>query len=222
MAKSFASRTAAGGRIKFGTNITEWLKALVHWTQDLYCISNNPTIVCLSETTFKQALWTAESCDKICTTLKDNAIPSNASPGPLKREAKWKEWEEKFVNYLCLHLGASRIPLLYVVCENDNSDRSTTYGDFISKTIACAPLNGEYYNADKLTVFNFIILFTTGQPSGNWVKSTLRNSNGRTSMWALRDHFLGEGNATRSLVSAENLQVTLHYKNERSMTFETF
>ena len=34
MAKSFASRTAAGGRIIFGTNRTKWLKALVHWTQD--------------------------------------------------------------------------------------------------------------------------------------------------------------------------------------------
>ena len=41
-------------------------------------------------------------------------------------------------------------------------------------------------------------------------------------MKALRNHFLGEGNATRSLAAAENLRSLLHYKNERSMAFETF
>jgi hypothetical protein len=41
-------------------------------------------------------------------------------------------------------------------------------------------------------------------------------------MKALRDHFLGEGNATRSLADTEQLKDSLHYKNERSMPFETF
>jgi hypothetical protein len=41
-------------------------------------------------------------------------------------------------------------------------------------------------------------------------------------MEALRAHFKGEGNATRSLADAEKLKATLHYKSERSMTFETY
>ena len=222
MAKSFASRTVAGGKFFFGTNRTKWLKALVHWRQDFHRISDTPTIIGLTEMTFKQALRTAETRDKIRATLKDNDIPRDASPGLLEREAKWKEWEEKFLNYLRLHLGANGIPLSYVVRENDNPDKITDHGDFIHQTIACAPLNGEHFDADKLTVFNFIISFTTGQPSGDWVKNTMRRANGRVSMSALRDHFLGEGNATRSLASAENLRATIHYKNERSMAFETF
>jgi hypothetical protein len=112
--------------------------------------------------------------------------------------------------------------LSYVVRENDTPDRNLNNPDFISKTVACAPLYGEHYDADKLTVFNFIVSFTTGQPSGDWVKDTLRYSNGQRSMKSLRDHFLGEGNATRSLATAENLRSSLHYKNERSMAFETF
>ena len=221
MAKSFGSRTAATGRVNFGTNRTKFLKAMVNWVQDFYRVSDTPTIVGLNENAFKQDLRTAESRDKIRKTLKENTIPSDASPGPLERESKWKEWEDKFVNYLRLHLGASGIPLSYVVRENNNPDTSTNT-DFISRTITRAPLSGEYYDADKLTVFNFIVSFTTGQPSGDWVKSTIRQSNGRISMKALRDHFLGEGNATRSLTTAESLRASLHYKNERSITFETF
>ena len=222
MAKTFANRTTTNGRIIFGTNKTKWLKALANWTQDFYRISDTPTIEGLNENTFKAALRTAESRDRIRETLRDNEIPNDASPGPLEKESKWKEWEEKFVNYLRLHLGANGIPLSYVVRENDNPDTDTSYPEFINKTIACAPLDGEHFDADKLTVFNYIVSFTTGQPSGDWVKDTLKNSNGRRSMKALRDHFLGEGNASRNLATAENLRSTLHYKNERSMPFETF
>lgn len=222
MAKSFASRTSTGGRMIFGTKRIKFLKAIVHWVQDFYRTSDTPTIVGLNETKFKADLRVAESRNKIRKTLKDNDIPSDASPGPLDKESKWKEWEEKFTNYLRLHLGASGIPLSYVIRDNDTPDNSADKSDFINKSIARAPLNGEYYDADKLTVFNFIVSYTTGQPSGDWVKNTIKHSNGRKSMKALRDHFLGEGNATRSLATAEGLRETLHYKNERSMPFETF
>ena len=131
MAKSFASRTAVGGQIIFGTNRTKFMKAIVHWAHDFYRVSDPPTIVGLNETTFKQALRTAESRDKIRTTLKDNDIPSDANPGPLERESKWKEWEEKFVNYCRLHLGASGIPLSYVIRDNDNPDDSADNADFM-------------------------------------------------------------------------------------------
>ena len=41
-------------------------------------------------------------------------------------------------------------------------------------------------------------------------------------MEALRDHFSGEGSATRRIAVAKALEDSLHYKNERSMTFEGF
>ena len=41
-------------------------------------------------------------------------------------------------------------------------------------------------------------------------------------MQALRDHFYGEGNATKIIIEAERLQVYLHYKSERLMTFDLF
>ena len=41
-------------------------------------------------------------------------------------------------------------------------------------------------------------------------------------MTALRNHFAGEGNSTRNISVADRLYESLHYKNERSMAFETF
>jgi hypothetical protein len=123
---------------------------------------------------FKAQIRRTERRSKIRKTQRDADIPSAANPGPLSKESKWKEWEEKFINFLCLHLGANGILLSYVIHDDkDEPDNETMFTDFISKTIACAPLEGEYYEADCLSVFNFIISFTTGNPSGNWVRNTI-------------------------------------------------
>jgi hypothetical protein len=156
--------------------------------------------------------------------MKNNVSTSAdaANPGPLKLEKEWKQWEEKFINYTRSHIGANGVPLSYVIRENKDPDMDTEYPDFINKTIGCAPLTGEYYNADRLAVFNMIISFTTGQPSGDWVKDTIRYSDGRRSMTALCSHFAGEGNVSRNISEADRLKESLHYKSERAMAFEMF
>ena len=224
MATSFASRTAANGRMIFGTNRTKYIKATIYWVHDFYRVSDSPSIIGLSERSFKSQLQRALTRAIIRKNLisQTASTAEAASPGPLIKESQWKEWEEKFCNYAKAHIGAAGVPLSYVIRENDDPDVDDEHPDFISRTIACAPLEGESYLADRLTVFNFIVSFTTGHPSGDWVKNTLRYSDGRRSMRALRDHFSGEGNATRSLAEAERLKASLHYKSERAMPFETF
>ena len=96
---------------------------------------------------------------------------------------------EKFTNYSRSRNGASGVPLSYVICENDHPDNTGNHPDFVTKTVACAPLPVEYYMADRTSVFNMIVSFTTVQPSGDWIKYTLRYSDGRRSMEALRQAF---------------------------------
>ena len=106
----------------------------------------------------------ADSRHNIRKSLSESAsIASKAAdPGPLKNEKMWKEWEDKIINYLRCLLGANGVPLVYLIRENDAPDHTTNHPDFVSRTIACAPLNGEYFDADK--VFNLIVSFTTGHP----------------------------------------------------------
>ena len=112
--------------------------------------------------------------------------------------------------------------LSYVIRENDIADTTELYQDFINKTIACAPLSCEYYDTNKVVVFNIVVLFTTGQLSDNWIKTILRYSDRRRSIQALQTYFTGERNTSRTLANADRLKDTLYYKNERAMTFETF
>ena len=224
MATEWAGRTDRNGRITFGIRRTKLLKALTHWVQDFFRTSSIPHINTLNENGFKSHLQRALARSDIRSNIKDQMkIAANASsPGPLESERQWKQWEEKFTNYARSHLGANGIPLSYVIRKNNEPNLTGEFTDFLTHTIECAPLTGEYYMADRLAVFNMITSFTTGQPSHDWIKATIRWSDGRRSMKALRDHFEGEGNASRNKNEADRLKDSLHYKSERSMTFETF
>ncbi len=225
MSKDYASRaSAATGKMHWGARKLKLMKGFVHWIQDFYRISSTPDIEGLDAFTFRTALDVALRREDIRSNLKKQSktAADAASPGPLESERKWKTWEEKFVNYCKAHIGAFGIPLSYVIREDDAPSTAATFPDFVTQTIECAPLTGDFYNADRLSVFNMLITFTTGQPSGDWISNTLKYSNGRRSMKALRDHFAGEGNATRNIADADRLKESLHYKSERAMPFETF
>ena len=224
LALSFSSRLAADGRILFGLKRTKYLRGLVHFIQDFYRVSDTPTIVGLTRTTFCATLDTAiQRALARSTMIRNTKLAAEAAdPGKLDSENKWKQWEERFINYLTVQLGTRGVPLSYIIRENDEPDRTTAYTNFITKSIKCAPLAGEFYIADRQLVFHMIINATTGCASADWIKSTLRYSDGRRSWKKLVDHFAGEGSAAKALAEAEHLYETLHYKNERSMSFETF
>ena len=71
--------------------------------------------------------------------------------------------------------------------------------------MACAPLKGEYYAADKMSILNIAVSFKTGNTSDDWIKAMMKHSDGRRSMEAFCRHFAGEGNATQNLAEAERL-----------------
>ena len=105
---------------------------------------------------------------------------------------------------------------------NEEPDINGEHQDFLNKTVAWAPLERKYYASDRMSVFSMDVLFTTVQPSGNWIKATIKHSDVQQSMEALRRHFAGEGNATRNLEEYEILNESLHYKSEREMSFKIF
>ena len=145
-----------------------------------------------------------------------------ASPGNLVSEAKWHEWEPAFENYLSSAFGVDGVPLSYIIRANDDPDHSTTFTDFTDECIACTPLSGPVFDADKRQVHQFLVSFTQGELFEDWIKPVKRFKDGRRDMQALRDHFSGEGNASRRIAVAERLRDSLHYRNERSMAFEVF
>ena len=223
-AKNLTARLRPNGQIIVGIRRTRLLKGFTHWVRDFSRVSGTPDIEGMDESAFKVALSITLRREEIRSNLhrQVKTAADAASPGLLESERKWKVWEEKFVNYYRVHIGASGILLSCIIRDDDALDINGNYTDFISKTIACTPLSREYYESDRLTVFNMIVSLTTGEPSGDQIKNTLKHSDRRRSMKALHDHFAGEGNTSCNKAEADRLYQNLYYKSERAMPFETF
>ena len=118
-------------------------------------------------------------------------------------------------------LGVNEVPLSYVVRENPKPTpkRNDT---FVHKCTACAPLIGPHFEADARRVHQLATSFTQGEISKQWIKMHARQQNGRIDLEALYAHYKGAGNTTRRIAEAIRLSETLHYKNERSLSFTTF
>ena len=224
LAESFAKRTPAAQRIVFGQRRTKLLIALVHWCKDFRRVDKFASIDGLNEDSFKNVTNRAARREEVRKQEieKSKEVLKEASPGPLETESKWHEWEPAFENYLNSAYGVDGVPLAYVIRSNFLPDRTTTFNDFNEEAIACAPLSGPAFDADKRRVHQLMVSFTQGQMSEDWIKPVKRLKNGREDMERLRQHFSGEGNATRRIAVAERLRDSLSYKNERTMSFEFY
>ena len=115
------------------------------------------------------------------------------------------------------------VPLSYVVRANEDPDHEMDFeGDFVARSIACTPLNNATFHADARKVHQLLMNFLVEESAAQWIKTLASRVNGRLDMEALRNHYGGEGNASRCIATAEKLRETLHYKSERSMPFSTF
>ena len=224
LSESFQKRTPATQRIIFGQRRVLKLKSTLHWARDFRRINAHPSLDGLNRAGFLTALDTAKRRQEIRLEEMANSdqVMREASPGPLVSEAKWTEWEPAFENFLSSGFGADGVPLSYVIREQEFPDPDATYNDFTEQAIACAPLFGPAFDADKRRVHQYIVSFTKGQLSEDWIKGGKKKKNGRDDMIKLRDHFKGEGNSSRRIAVAERLRDSLHYKNERSLSFEMF
>lgn len=61
-----------------------------------------------------------------------------------------------------------------------------------------------------------VMVFIPGQTSENWVRTIHKFVDSHQAVKALKDHFAGEGNATRNISEFDRFKESLHYKSKRA------
>ena len=107
--------------MNFGIRRIKKLKSVIHWAQDHRRVSSTPFVGGVNGNVFLAQLERASERARIRNQHKSDAKSKakEASPGPLKSEKEWMNWEAKFVNYLSVLVGVNDVPLSYVIREND-------------------------------------------------------------------------------------------------------
>ena len=92
----------------------------------------------------------------------------------------------------------------------------------IETSETCAPLHGAHFRADSQHVHQLLKNYLVAKMAEQWIKPLEQHVNGHCNMLALREHYQGEGCASRRIALAERMRENLHYKNERSLAFSVF
>ena len=79
--------------------------------------------------------------------------------------------------------------------------------------IACAPLHGAHFRADARRIHQLLKNYLITETAKQWIKGLKVHGDGRHNMMALREHYSREGNASRSIATAES---------EHSLAFSIF
>jgi hypothetical protein len=83
-------------------------------------------------------------------------------------------------------------------------------------------LVGSNFQADARKVHQLLKSYLQAELAEQWIKPLAKHQDGRKDMEALRNHYSGEGNTSRRIAVAERYRDTLHYKNEKALSFSTF
>ncbi len=172
------------------------------------------------EATFLRALNILAVREAAREADKDNsdAGAKEATPGKLTSEIEWEKCETMLSNQCSIFHGVLKVPLVYVIQEEEFSEENFVFETFTEKCFAKCPLSGPFFKPDART----IVPYTTGENSEVWVKRIKRHQNGRMDMEALRAHYRGKGNQGRRINYSETMKDTLHNKGESAMPFVTF
>jgi hypothetical protein len=164
----------------------------------------------------------------VCYQLKDaeDDLDELDLPSKLTRTDKVRDVLEDIDNYLIRKLGASGLPLAYVVRDSvalPADDEGYGMPTVTEEMINRGPHTGMYYELDTKEVWQMIRHVTHGGPGWSWVQGYQRTTDGRQAYLAIKTHYLGESYSTRVRAAADNTIESAYYDGKsRSFTFERY
>ena len=218
MVYGYKKHTQAQGCIPFGLRRIKLLIGVMHCVPDQdRCYRNASTGNIADANKFREIIDISIQRAALRKVEDDEVdmISKAADPRKFKEKRKWPDWEPAFVNYLSTIPGSYHLPLSYVVREQWDPDYDRDFGDdFVYEMIACAPLHGAHFRADSRRVHQLLKNFLVAETAEQWIKDLEPHADSRRDMLALREHYSGEGNASRRIATAERVREGLHYKSE--------
>jgi hypothetical protein len=211
MAKRMATRTVAEGRVNLGTLVIKRLQTLVWWIRDRQKRGLNLRAQDFTAKEMNQAAMAK-------TLRKDRADkePSVSDLGKFDPD-DFDSFEDAFLNLLAQSYGVIKEPLCYIVRSEEPPDE---FASTKEERMYQLSLEGESFQLDNQTVFRKLKAFLIDSPGWAWIEPHNMAENGRAAYMAWTTHYNGEGELSKRTAIARSRLEALHYKNEKSMTFE--
>ena len=213
MAKRMSSRTAADGRAILGTVTIKRLQALIWWIRDRQ----------KRQLTLDSALFTAAAMSeamRLKEIQKDRPEPDVSVTTLSKFDPDdFDTHEDAFINAMAQTYGVLKEPLRYIIRPRVDPG---VYSNTAEERSFQLRLTGAAYEQDNNAVYHKLKTFLIDTAGWAWIESFDSMEDGRSAFLAWSDHYNGPGELSKRTALAKAKLGSLHYKNERSMSFERY
>lgn len=211
--KTMSNLAQNEGRIRLTVMMKRNIRGLLQWVKDEYRHGRDPSITEFTLDDIESLVRKNKTHDLYVEKSKE--LASASEPEKFKSSTKWNDWKPTFLNYLKAIPGRDRIPLSYVVRENEEPDY-TPKQDFLEEYVLTAPLIGDAFEIDTSEVRTYLMKYITGNETAEATIQALQNKRcGRVAFKALKNHYEGVGVYGTDITRAERILNTLHYNGEK-------
>ena len=211
MAKRMASRTQAEGRVLLGTVVIKHLQTLIWWIRD-----QQKRGLALNAADFTAATMNEAAEMKGLRRERADKEPSLTDLGKFDPD-DFDAHEDAFLNLLAQSFGVLKEPLRYIVRSEAPPDEFVTHEE---ERMYQFPLTGSSFELDNQAVYRKLKAFLIDSPGWAWIERHDTAEDGRGAYLAWVSHYNGAGELSKRTALAKSKLDSLHYQNERSMSFE--
>ena len=213
MAKRMAGRAPNQGHVHLSTVTIKRLQALVWWIHDRQKL-NLP----LNAAALTPAVLTDAVERKIVQKKQAEAEITTKDLAKFEPD-DFDTHEDAFLNLLAQTYGVQNEPIRYVVRPEVVPNQFASQEE---ERMFQIPLVGTAFDSDNRAVYRKLKAFLINTPGWAWIEPFNGTENGRQAFRAWSDHYNGEGELSKRTALAKQRLEQLHYKNEKSMTFERY
>ena len=219
------SKRRGGGAFRLPRVQHKRLVSLMHWAKDQ---QRSGDVYTFPDTTTEDQFLSAleEAHDREVRRVDQKKIGENLLSADfqikLKGSTQWIRWRDELTSVLGSIIGATGVPLTYVIREN-GARQPNGHPDWETKVIHCAALTGMNFRHDAKTVHQIILKNISEESDAyTYIKPFLRHEDGRRDIVALRGRYENVSSLETRVNEAKQLFDSLQYRNERHMPFEQF
>jgi hypothetical protein len=211
VAKRMASCTQVKGWVLLGTVIIKRLQTLFWWVRDH---QKRGLLLSAADFTAETMIEAAEMKTLRCNLMDKEPLVKDLGNFNLDN---FDAHEDLFLNLLAQSYGFFREPLRYMV---HSATVPIAFATNEEQRMYQFPLEGGSFELDNQAIYCKLKAFLIDSQGWAWIEPHDTAENGRLAYQAWVDHCNGKGELSKQMAIAKAKLDTLHYQNERSMSFE--
>ena len=213
--KTFASLTAANGRIILNPQVKRNVKAFIQWSRDHIRTGVDPSTQVFDVNMVTDLTRRNKSHESFIS--KSKTIMEAAKPKHFTKKLKWDDWFPTFQNFLKSIPSRNGQPLSYVIMKDE--ERSNVFDpniDILENYAKMAPLDGEAFKTDASEVHTYLMNFIAGNATAETkILPHASENDGRKDIMSLIEHYEGVGIHSINVIKAEDIITSLFYSGEK-------